>query len=164
MLVQQTLWSEDLPARASQSQGAAPDSQEPADSCGSMYELFENSVLNGLSGRTSRERSQVRTAKTSAACSKAWMNSGTVWHGECLTRSSSEWPSDAAVCSLSGILETGVPQKYFLSPRACAGILRRAEKRGKPLPRELKDALERQAVPSTGTEPKDDAGGQPIRR
>jgi len=36
------------------------------------------------------------------------------------------------VCSLSDILETGdLPQRFFLSAKACAGILRRAEKRGK---------------------------------
>jgi hypothetical protein len=46
------------------------------------------------------------------------------------------------VCSLSDILETGdVPQRYFLSAKACAGILRRAEKRGKLLPEQLRNAL-----------------------
>jgi site-specific DNA-cytosine methylase len=44
----------------------------------------------------------------------------------------SAWPNDASVCSLSSVLETGpIPQRYYLSARACAGILRRAEKRGK---------------------------------
>jgi hypothetical protein len=50
----------------------------------------------------------------------------------------SEWPSDAAVCSLSQTLEVGnVPQRFFLSPTACRGILRRADKRGKALPEAL---------------------------
>lgn len=35
--------------------------------------------------------------------------------------------------------------KFYLSPRACDGILRRAERRGKPLPPELKMTLETQA-------------------
>lgn len=35
----------------------------------------------------------------------------------------------------------GVPQRYYLSPRACAGILRRAARRGRPLPQVLLDAL-----------------------
>jgi DNA (cytosine-5)-methyltransferase 1 len=44
--------------------------------------------------------------------------------------------------SLSDVLETGeVPQRYFLSAKACQGILRRAEKRGKALPEALRDAL-----------------------
>ena len=74
------------------------------------------------------------------------MSSGTVWHGGFSTRSSSAWPSGASVCSLSDILETQPPhQRYFLSPRACDGILRRAERRGKSLPPELEEALRRQA-------------------
>jgi hypothetical protein len=39
------------------------------------------------------------------------------------------------------VLEDSVAPKYFLSPRACAGILRRAEKRGKKLPEHLEAAL-----------------------
>jgi len=77
--------------------------------------------------------------------------------GECLTLSTSEHaaaavlsPSEDAVCSLSDILETGVvPQRYYLTPKACAGILRRAERRGKELPSQLAHAL--QAV--AGLEP-----------
>lgn len=47
------------------------------------------------------------------------------------TPNTSEWPNDAAVCSLWQVLERGsIPQRYFLSSTACAGILRRAEKRG----------------------------------
>jgi hypothetical protein len=53
-----------------------------------------------------------------------------------------EWPSDAVVCSLSDTLETGVvPQRFFLSAKACQGILRRAERRGKKLPPLLQLAL-----------------------
>ncbi|OWV62610.1 hypothetical protein ATY75_12115 [Rhizobium sp. N122] len=57
--------------------------------------------------------------------------------------------SDGSVCSLSDILETGdLPPQYFLSPKACAGILRRAGKRGKELPQQLQAAL--QAVADSG--------------
>jgi len=64
------------------------------------------------------------------------------FHGEALTLNTSEWPSDAAVCSLSDTLEAGsVPQRFFLSAKACQGILRRAEKRGKKLPPQLHKAL-----------------------
>ena len=38
-----------------------------------------------------------------------------------------------------------VPEKYYLSQRACSGILRRASARGKELPELLKRALEKQA-------------------
>lgn len=78
------------------------------------------------------------------------MRSGTVWHGGYSTRNSSAWPKDASVCTLSDALETSnVPAKYYLSPRACDGIIRRAEKRGKSLPPELEAALRAQA--SLGT-------------
>jgi hypothetical protein len=47
-------------------------------------------------------------------------------------------------------LETqGVPQKFYLSPKACSGILRRAEKRGKELPPLLRAALENAALTQT---------------
>jgi hypothetical protein len=71
-----------------------------------------------------------------------WLNSGMGFHGESWTLSISEWPKDAAVCSLSDTLETGdVPQRFFLSAKACQGILRRAEKRGKVLPEALERSL-----------------------
>ncbi len=63
----------------------------------------------------------------------------------------SAWPSAAggSLCSLSEVLETGpVPERFFLSGRACSGILRRAEKRGKELPPQLQAAL--MAVAQTG--------------
>lgn len=72
----------------------------------------------------------------------------TALHGECSTLNISEFPSDAVVCGLSDILETGgVPPQYFLSARACAGILRRAENRRKDLPVALHAALEAVAGP-----------------
>ena len=67
---------------------------------------------------------------------------------ESWTLNGSEWPSAAVVCSLSDILETGsVPQRFFLSKKACAGIIRRAEKRGKALPLALEAALTAVASP-----------------
>lgn len=52
---------------------------------------------------------------------------------------------DGNVYLLSSILMDNVPERFSLSPKACQGILRRAEKRGKELPQVLKAALERQA-------------------
>ena len=54
-------------------------------------------------------------------------------------------PNDARGSSLSQILEDTVPVKYYLSPTACGGIIRRSEKRGKVLPAILKQALLMQA-------------------
>jgi hypothetical protein len=55
------------------------------------------------------------------------------------------------VCSLSHILQDAstVPQRFFLSRKACTGILRRAEKRAKVLPPMLTAALNA-VVASTG--------------
>ena len=54
-------------------------------------------------------------------------------------------PNEEQGSTLSEILLAEVPQKYYLSPKACLGILRRASVRGKELPEVLKRALERQA-------------------
>ena len=55
--------------------------------------------------------------------------------------------------NLSKVLESGpVHQKYFLSEKACSGILRRAERRGKALPEPLRQALQAVAVASSGQE------------
>lgn len=53
---------------------------------------------------------------------------------------------------LSAILEKNPDPKYNLSPKACQGILNRADRRGKKLPEALRIALERQAhLPSETT-------------
>ena len=74
--------------------------------------------------------------------------------GASLTRSISGWRSEGAEygfarVTLSEVLETGpVPERYFLSAAACAGILRRAERRGKKLPVLLEAALTGMADPT----------------
>ena len=74
-----------------------------------------------------------------------------------LTLNTSEFPSAAAVPSLSDILETGnVPRRYYLSATACKGILRRADKRGKALPPQLAAAL-RAVADSAQTSPSTEA-------
>jgi len=70
----------------------------------------------------------------------SWELAG-VLPGVSMTLNFGEYPSDARESTLSQILDLNAPEKYSLSPRACAGILRRAEKRGKTLPDMLKDAL-----------------------
>lgn len=68
--------------------------------------------------------------------------------GVCMTASGTAWPSAGKECisSLSEILWTGpVPPKFYLSSRACRGILLRAERRGRTLPAMLKEALEQMA-------------------
>lgn len=61
--------------------------------------------------------------------------------GECSMNDTGAHPRDADESTLYSILEAGVPEKYYLSPTACQGILRRAENRGKELPALLRVAL-----------------------
>ena len=63
---------------------------------------------------------------------------------EFLTLNTGECPNAAVESTLSWILEENVPEKYYLSAKACEGILRRAERRGKQLPDMLRIALEQQ--------------------
>ena len=79
------------------------------------------------------------------------------WPGGFWTLNGSESPRGAAVCSLSSIVEAPHPglRRYFLTARACQGILRRAARRGRDLPAPLQAALTAaaQAAP-TRIEPK----------
>ena len=64
-----------------------------------------------------------------------------LWRGDSWTVNISEWPSAESVSLLSQTLEVNAPEKYFLSARACQGILTRASRRGKKLPDLLQTAL-----------------------
>lgn len=73
-----------------------------------------------------------------------WEDDG-AWRGECSTRNTGESPNVAVESRLSQILEATPHGKYCLSGKACQGILRRAERRGKALPGILKTVLVEQA-------------------
>lgn len=64
-----------------------------------------------------------------------------LWLGDSLMLNIGEFPNAERESLLSWILEDNVPQKYYLSARACQGILVRASRRGKPLPDILRQAL-----------------------
>ena len=67
------------------------------------------------------------------------------WRGGASTLNTGVSPKDAKESSLSQILQADPPLKYYLSPKACLGILRRAFERGKELPKKLDRALNIQA-------------------
>ena len=67
------------------------------------------------------------------------------WRGGASTLNTGVSPRGAKESSLSQILQADPPLKYYLSPKACLGILRRAFKRGKELPQKLEGALKIQA-------------------
>lgn len=49
--------------------------------------------------------------------------------------------NDAEDCTLQHVLQANAPTKYYLSEKACRGIIRRAKARGKELPAMLEAAL-----------------------
>ena len=57
-----------------------------------------------------------------------------------------EAPSEVVETHLSDILESDPDPKYNLSPKACQGILTRANRRGKKLPEMLERALVEQSL------------------
>ena len=71
----------------------------------------------------------------------AYWETGTALPGGCMTPKGGEFRNGGAESTLSQILIANAPEKYSLSRKACLGILRRAEKRGKELPDMLREAL-----------------------
>ena len=67
------------------------------------------------------------------------------WRGTSLMLNTGASPRDAVVSTLWQILEDKPHPRYYLTRKACQGILRRASERGKPLPEQLRIALEIQA-------------------
>ena len=85
-------------------------------------------------------------------------------HGGCWLRNSGASPRDAIESFLSQILQAHPPKKYYLTTAACLGILRRAEERGKPLPKALDTALRIQAglIGSTNGRGKKNPSDEPV--
>lgn len=113
----------------------------------------------GLSPAT-RERTSGRSLKKSAASKTLrfqWLavpdgilrdaswETGTLWPGASSMPNTGASPSEESASTLSQILMDKVPERFYLSPRACQGILRRASEHGRVLPDVLRLALERQA-------------------
>lgn len=123
--------------------------------CGRMCLEPSPQTKERISGLSSRKQSvsQNRTLPTFHYLQKGggrWLTPGMGMDGplptEFSTHSFGEYPSAVVGSRLSQILEAAPPSKYFLSAKACAGILRRAKRRGRELPPELKLALEMQEI------------------
>ena len=150
--MQMSMFSSEVPrANRSRSRDFARDLLTNAGTSHSpILPLLTDISPSGWFGRTSPASCQAEADGILVPFSGRWSNSGMGSPTECLTLSISEWPSDAAVCSLSDVLEVGtVPPRYFLSAKACQGILRRAEKRWKALPPTLLAALRQVAEASS---------------
>ena len=140
---QLTFLSEELPANPSVSLDSEADwMMTVATWPSNILGLLNEKGPDGWFGRTSPASCHQTEDGTLVPSLGRWSKAGMGSPTECLTLSISEWPKDAAVCSLSDVLETQlVPQRFFLSATACRGILRRADKRGKTLPVRLQEAL-----------------------
>ena len=148
MLEQLTFLSGEPPAKASRSRASAKGLMTPeATSCSLFLQSLNVTGLDGSFGKTCQVSSVQTEDGILVPSSERWLNSGMGSPTEFWTLNGLESPSDVAVCSLSHTLEIGdVQQRYFLSAKACAGILRRAERRGKELPPALKASLEMSAA------------------
>jgi len=130
------------PARMLASLDGEPDSLENGrDSSSSSPESCESYSPTGSSSRTFQACFLPIKDLISLSSSIRWTNAGMAYRGAFSIASTSESPSVAAECSLSDILVAHAHPKYSLSPKAAAGILRRAAKRGRALPTHLEAAL-----------------------
>ena len=160
---QLTLLSEEHLAKISASPESAPEWPESVDHWPSRISIWLMRCHRaGLLGKTFPVSFPAMKEKTSRSSSTHWANSGMGGPTECWTLNTSEFPSAAGESCLSDILETGdLPLRYFLSQAACAGILRRADKRGRTLPVPLMRALtavaERAQIPAQLHKPSQDA-------
>lgn len=67
------------------------------------------------------------------------------WRGDASMLNTGVSPREGKESSLWQILEERPHPRYYLTRKACLGILRRSSERGKELPTQLKDALETQS-------------------
>ena len=98
---------------------------------------------NISSGKMSLEFCPQTKEKTLAPSSGRFKKSGMGSPTELWMLNISEYPKDVKESLLLDVLQgTGeVQQRYSLSPKACRGILRRADRKGKILPKKLEEAL-----------------------
>jgi hypothetical protein len=146
------LLPEDSHAKTSQSPESVPDWLVDAlASSGRSFGLLTSYNPSTSSSRTYLVYCPPMQDGTLEPCSGPWLTSGMGSRTQFLTLSTSESRNAADACSLSDILETTGEHlaKYSLSPKACQGILRRAQRRGKQLPLALELALEQVATQGT---------------
>lgn len=125
-----------------------------------LYPVMEDRTFPGFCLSSAAGTSQCRVTVGGSQESSREPPVISVFAGEYLTLNTPEFPnfqgrsrSEGSVSSLSDILIIGnIPLKYYLTVKCAEGILRRAERRGKPLPPVLKAALIRQSQSGCGAE------------
>jgi hypothetical protein len=145
------------------SAGTDPASPSPSST------FWSDTVLDGSSSRTSRDSSLPVEVPISRDSSMSFAPSGMAWRGTSSTVVTSTSLKGGGGSSSSGyecrrparlrdVLEPSAPERFFLTQRAAAGILRRAAKRGRSLPSRLEEALQVVAT-SQGPSPQEPTPG-----
>lgn len=115
----------------------------PEHSAATKEKILESSSKNSAKSQTKQPMFLNLKRGNGTLVGASW-EMGIPSHGECLMRDFGESPREEEESGLSQILEANVPLKYYLSAKACEGVLRRAKKRGKELPKILETALKQQ--------------------
>ena len=122
--VQLSLFGKTYPERS------AATKETTSTPCWKNWPALRNPKFQSLDLRTENGQKQALSAEMDGAL-----------RGELSMLNFGESPSEERESHLSWILEDNVPEKYYLSARACQGILNRASRRGKALPEILHTAL-----------------------
>ena len=150
-----TLFAGDSHAKTSASLASVLEQElgQEVDYFGTPYNLHKKLKHKLSSWKMCLDFYQATKDAISESSSLNWPTQGiATLNGEFWIRNSSEYPNDAEESSLSEVLLTEVESRYSLSKKACEGILRRANRRGKVLPTALQEALVNQVSRDT---PKD---------
>src|SRR5438093_356479 len=145
MCLFQTCGPEDSPAKTSQSREWGRElglRGKDLDCFLNLLDYLRVAAPEFSSSKTFQAFSLRMEEKTSRTLFARWPASGMAWDGVCLTAGTLERPSHVKECTLLEHIETGeVPEKYFLSPNAARGMMRRADRMGRKLFPPLRKAL-----------------------
>lgn len=121
---------------------------DPDSPCGKMFLERIPAMAGGISKRSSKPSAildgpeiMYLSLKNGGVQGASWAKV-TALPGEHMMLNTGPGPHNGESAStLSQILQANAPEKYFLSKKACQGIINRAKKRGKDLPKILLEAL-----------------------
>ena len=128
-----------------------PEAKTPPSLSGKMCQAYSapRTTPSAVSLPSSREKMKPLLSRNGRVLVWSMEDDGE-WRGPSSTLNGLESPNGAdgssllpSIVTLLSVLEDGpIPPRFFLSAKACAGILRRARDRGKALPDALRMALE----------------------
>lgn len=128
-----TFLRSDSPAKTSLKQIAKQRELQAKEALSSLNVCDLLTSLNqiGYSSKMFPDSFQLTKEGTLRLSCKRFPKAGMGIRGEFLTVNASESPNDARECSLLDVLEKSVHQKYYLSEKAVAGMIRRSIKWGR---------------------------------